>query len=40
MYRIREADGQDEEAAETLAELHRLTFLGSAPIPPFDCGYW
>ena len=40
MYRIREADGQDEEVAETLAELHRLTFFGSAPIPPFDCGHW
>ena len=30
MYRIREADGQDEEVAETLTELHRLTFFDSA----------
>jgi hypothetical protein len=30
MCRIREVDGQDEEIAETLAELHRLTFFDSA----------
>jgi GNAT superfamily N-acetyltransferase len=40
MYRIREADGQDEEAADILADLHRLTFFDSAPIPKFDQGYW
>ena len=40
MYRIREVDGQDDEAADTLADLHRLTFLDSAPIPEFDHGYW
>ena len=39
-YRIREVDGYDEEAADTLAELHRLTFFGAAPVPPFDWGYW
>jgi GNAT superfamily N-acetyltransferase len=40
MYRIREVDGQDEEAADILADLHRLTFFDSAPIPKFDQGYW
>jgi GNAT superfamily N-acetyltransferase len=40
MYRIREVDGQDDEAADILAELHRLTFFDSAPIPKFDQGYW
>ncbi len=40
MYRIREIDGQDDEAAETLADLHRLTFFDSAPIPEFDQGHW
>ncbi len=40
VYRIREVDGQDEEIAETLAELHRLTFFDGAPIPLFDWGSW
>jgi GNAT superfamily N-acetyltransferase len=40
IYRIREADGQDEEVADTLQDLHRQTFLESAPIPAFDSGYW
>ena len=40
MYRIREVDAQDEETADTLADLHRLTFLGTAPMPPFDWGHW
>ena len=40
MYRIREVNGQDDEAADILAELHRLTFFDSAPIPKFDQGYW
>ena len=40
MYRIREVDGQDEEAADILTDLHRLTFFDSAPIPKFDQGYW
>ncbi len=39
-YRIREVDGQDDESADTLAELHRLTFFDGAPIPDFDRGYW
>jgi GNAT superfamily N-acetyltransferase len=40
MYRVREVDGQDDETAETLADLHRLTFFNCAPIPDFDQGYW
>jgi Acetyltransferase (GNAT) family len=40
MYRIREVDGDDEEIAETLAELHRMIFLEAASIPRFDEGHW
>jgi GNAT superfamily N-acetyltransferase len=40
MYRIREVDGDDDDIAETLAELHRLTFFDTAPVPPFDQGHW
>ena len=40
MYRIREVDGQDDDIADTLAELHRLTFFDAAPVPEFDCGHW
>jgi len=40
LYRIREVDGQDEEIAEILAELHRLTFFRCAPVPSFDWGHW
>src|ERR1700731_1353925 len=40
MYRIREVDGQDDEIADTLAGLHRLTFFDDAPIPEFDLGHW
>lgn len=40
MYRIREVDGLDDEIAETLAELHYLTFFGGASIPEFDRGHW
>jgi hypothetical protein len=40
MYRIREVDGQDDDIADTLAELHRLTFFDGAPIPEFDHGHW
>ncbi len=39
-YRIREVDPQDEEIVEVLNELHRATFLDSAPVPSFDEGYW
>lgn len=40
LYRIREVDAQDDEIADTLADLHRLTFFDGAPIPDFDWGYW
>jgi hypothetical protein len=35
MYRIREVDGHDDDVAETLADLHRLTFFNGASIPKF-----
>ena len=40
MFRIREVDGHDDEIAETLADLHRLTFFDGASIPGFDHGHW
>ena len=40
MYWIREVDGHDDEIADTLSELHGLTFFDSAPIPKFDYGHW
>jgi hypothetical protein len=40
MYRIREVDGEDDEIADTLADLHRLTFFDRAPVPQFDQGHW
>ena len=40
MYRIREVDGHDDEIADTLADLHRLTFFSGASIPKFDWGHW
>jgi Acetyltransferase (GNAT) family len=40
MYRIREVNGHDDDIAETLAELHDLTFFHSAPAPEFDWGHW
>ena len=40
MFRIREVDGHDDEIADTLADLHRLTFFGGASIPEFDRGHW
>jgi GNAT superfamily N-acetyltransferase len=39
-YRIREVDGHDDEIADILTELHRLTFFNGAAIPPFDWGHW
>lgn len=40
LYRIREVDAQDDEVADILAELHRLTFFDGAAIPDFEWGYW
>ena len=39
-YQIREVDGRDDEIADALTELHRLTFFSSASVPPFDWGHW
>jgi hypothetical protein len=40
MYRIREVDAPDEDVADTLTELHRLTFFDGATVPEFDSGHW
>lgn len=40
MYRIRAVDGQDEDVADLLAEIHRFTFLDAATIPNFQRGHW
>jgi hypothetical protein len=40
MYKIREVDGHDDDCAEILADLHRMTFFEGAPIPKFEQGYW
>ena len=40
LYRIREVDAQDDDIADTLAELHQLTFFDTAQVPEFDQGYW
>ena len=39
-YRIREVDGRDDDVADALTELHRLTFFNGASVPPFDWGHW
>ncbi|WP_426443198.1 GNAT family N-acetyltransferase [Bradyrhizobium genosp. P] len=40
MYQIREVDGRDDEIADTLCDLHRLTFFDGARIPDFEQGHW
>lgn len=40
MYRIRMVDASDDHVADTLADLHRLTFFDAAPMPEFDLGAW
>ena len=40
MYRIRAVDAGDDEIAQTLADLHRLTFFESAAVPQFERGSW
>lgn len=40
MYRIRAVDAHDDDAADILAELHRLTFLDAAAMPDFEEGHW
>ena len=40
MYRIRMVDASDDDVADTLADLHRLTFFDAAAMPQFDLGAW
>jgi GNAT superfamily N-acetyltransferase len=40
IYWVREVDGRDDEIADTLTELHRLTFFSGASVPSFDWGHW
>jgi hypothetical protein len=40
MYRIREVDGHDDEVADTLTDLHRLTYFDGVPLPEFVLGHW
>lgn len=40
MYRIRTVDADDDETAEILGDLHRLTFLDGAAMPQFGLGAW
>ncbi|MDA9435809.1 GNAT family N-acetyltransferase [Bradyrhizobium sp. CCBAU 51627] len=40
MYRIRMVDASDEDIAETLTDLHRLTFFDAAAMPQFGLGAW
>jgi GNAT superfamily N-acetyltransferase len=40
MYRIREVDSHDDNVADTLTDLHSLTFFDSASIPDFEEGHW
>lgn len=40
MYKIRIADTSDDDVADTLADLHRLTFFDAAAMPQFDLGAW
>lgn len=39
-YRIREVDADDEEIADILTVLHKLTFFDEAPLPNLDEGHW
>ncbi|WP_354138817.1 GNAT family N-acetyltransferase [Bradyrhizobium sp. LB11.1] len=40
MYRIRMVDASDDDVADTLVDLHRLTFFDAATMPKFDLGAW
>jgi len=40
MYRIHIVDASDDDVADTLADLHRLTFFDAAAMPHFDLGAW
>ncbi|MCP3388246.1 GNAT family N-acetyltransferase [Bradyrhizobium sp. CCGB12] len=40
MYKIRTVDADDDETAEILGDLHRLTFFDGAAMPQFGSGAW
>jgi GNAT superfamily N-acetyltransferase len=40
IHRIERVIGQDDEIAETLSDIHRLTFFDGASILAFDWGHW
>lgn len=40
MYKIRIVDASDDDIADTLADLHQLTFFDAAAMPQFDLGVW
>lgn len=40
MYRIRMVDASDDDVADTLDDLHRLTFFNAAAMPQFELGAW
>lgn len=40
MYKIRIVDADDDDVADTLADLHRLTFFDAANLPKFGVGAW
>jgi GNAT superfamily N-acetyltransferase len=40
MYSIRMVNGDDDEFAEVLSDLHVRTFFDSAPVPRFEAGVW
>ena len=40
MYRIRIVDAEDDDVAETLTDLHRVTFFDAASVPQFGLGAW
>lgn len=40
MYKIHMVDADDDDVADTLADLHRLTFLDAANLPQFGVGVW
>ena len=40
IHRIERVIGYDDDIADTLADLHRLTFFDGASVPAFDRGHW
>lgn len=40
MYKIQIVNANDDDVAETLMDLHRLTFFDAASMPKFELGSW